>query len=87
LGQLKNHLKRRGYKQSIMKTSLSKADSNLSTKKNRNVKEPILSSHTITLQETASTPFVSIGHPSKKNPNSTTSFLRLPWLPSNNQTV
>jgi hypothetical protein len=23
----------------------------------------------------------------KKNPNSTTSFLRLPWLPSNNQTV
>jgi hypothetical protein len=43
-----------------MKTSLSKADSNLSTKKNGNVKEPILSSHTITLQETASTPFVSI---------------------------
>ena len=38
-----------------------------STKKNRNVKEPLLSSHTIPVWETASTPFV--GHPSKKIPN------------------
>jgi hypothetical protein len=32
LGQLKNHLKRRGYKQSIMKKSLDKAHSNSSGK-------------------------------------------------------
>jgi hypothetical protein len=37
--------------------------------------------------ETASTPFVGIGHPSKKIPNCPKSFLSLPWLPSNNQTV
>ena len=37
-----------------------------STKKNRNVKEPIVSSHTTTVWETASTPFMSIGYPSTK---------------------
>ena len=37
-----------------------------STKKNRNVKEPLVSSHTIPVCETASTPFVSMGNPSKK---------------------
>ena len=58
-----------------------------STKKNRNVKEPLVSSHTIPVWETASTPFVGIGHPSKKIPNCPKSFLSLPWLPSNNQTV
>ena len=36
-----------------------------STKKNRNVKEPLVSSHTIPVWETALTPFVGIGHPSK----------------------
>jgi hypothetical protein len=46
-----------------------------------------VSSHTIPVWEKASTPFVSIGHQSKKNPNCTKSFLSLPWLPSNNQTV
>ena len=35
-----------------------------STKKNRNLKEPLVTSHTIPVCETASTPFVSIGHPS-----------------------
>jgi hypothetical protein len=30
---------------------------------------------------------VGIGHPSKKIPNCPKSFLSLPWLPSNNQTV
>jgi hypothetical protein len=58
-----------------------------STKKNRNVKEPLVSSHTIPVWETASTPFVGIGHPSKIIPNCPKSFLILPWLPSNNQTV
>ena len=57
-----------------------------STKKNRNVKEPLVSSHTILDWEAASTPFVGIGHPSKKIPNCPKSFLSLPWLPSNNQT-
>ena len=47
LGQLKNHLKRRGYKQSIIKKSFNKAHEISSTKKNRNVKEPLVSSHTI----------------------------------------
>ena len=36
-----------------------------STKKNRIVKEPLASSHTIPVWETALTPFVGIGHPSK----------------------
>jgi hypothetical protein len=58
-----------------------------STKKNRNVKEPLVSSHTIPVCETASTPFVGIGHSSKKFTNCPKSFLSLPWLPSNNQTV
>jgi hypothetical protein len=40
-----------------------------STKKNRNVKESLVSSHTIPVCETTSTPFVGIGHPSKKIPN------------------
>jgi hypothetical protein len=57
------------------------------TKKNGNVKEPLVSSHTIPVWETASTPFVGIGHPSKKNSNCPKSFLSLPWLPLNNQTV
>jgi hypothetical protein len=59
----------------------------LSTKKNRNVKEPLVSSHTISVWETGSTPFVSIGHASKKIQNCPKSFLTLPWLPSNNQAV
>jgi hypothetical protein len=46
-----------------------------STKTNRNVKEPLVSSNTIPVWETASTPFCP------------RSFLNLPWLPSNNQTV
>ena len=58
-----------------------------STKKNRNVKEPLVSSYTIPVWETASTPFLGIGHPSKKIPNCPKSFLSLPWLPSNNETV
>jgi hypothetical protein len=58
-----------------------------STKKNRNVKEPLVSSHTIPVWETASTPFVGIGHLLKKIPNCPKSFLSLHWLPSNNQTV
>ena len=48
-----------------------------STKKNRNVKEPLVSSHTIPVWETASKPFVGIGHPSKKIPNCPMSFLSL----------
>ena len=51
-----------------------------STKKNRNVKEPLVSSHIIPVWETASTPFVGIEH-------SKLSFLSLSWLPSNSQTV
>jgi hypothetical protein len=86
LGQLKNNLKRRGYKQSIIKKSFYKAVY-FSKKKNRNVKEPLVSSHTIPVYETASTPFVGIGHPSKNIPNCPKSFLILQWLPSNNQTV
>jgi hypothetical protein len=50
-----------------------------STKKNRNVKEPLVSSHTIPVGETGSTPFVSIEHASKKIPNCPKSFLTLPW--------
>ena len=49
-----------------------------STKKNGNVKEPIVSSHTIPVWETASTPFLGIGHPSKKIPNIVQS---LSWSP------
>ena len=49
LGQLTNHLKRRGYKESIIKKSFSKAHNigavYFSTKKNINVKEPFVSSH------------------------------------------
>jgi hypothetical protein len=46
-----------------------------------------VSSYTTPVWETASTLFVGIGHPSKKIPNCPKSFLGLPWLPSNNQTV
>jgi hypothetical protein len=46
-----------------------------------------VSSHTIPVWETASTPFVGIGHPSKKIPSCPKSFLSLPWLPSNTKTV
>jgi peptide-methionine (R)-S-oxide reductase len=51
LGQLKNNLKRRGYKQNIIKKSLTKLITSpgaayFSTKKNRNVKEPLVSSYT-----------------------------------------
>jgi len=52
LGQLKNNLKRRGYKQSIIKKSFNKAQnisrsSLLQYKDKQNVKEPHVSSHTI----------------------------------------
>ena len=46
-----------------------------------------MSSRTIPVWESASTPFVGIGHPSKRIPNCPKSFLSLPWLPSNNHTV
>ena len=92
LGQLKNNLKKGVTNKILSRKVLTKLITSpgaayFSTKKNRNVKEPLVSSHTIPVYETASTPFVGIGHPSKKIPNCPKSFLSLPWLPSNNQTV
>ena len=92
LSQLKNHLKKRGYKQSIGKKSLNKAHSNsrgslFQYKENQKCKRThcVLTYHHCLRNSfnTIREHWASV----EKNPNSTTSFLRLPWLPSNNQTV
>jgi hypothetical protein len=92
LSQLKNHLKKRGYKQSIGKKSLNKAHSNsrgslFQYKEKQKCKRThcVLTYHHCLRNSfnTICEHWASV----EKNPNSTTSFLRLPWLPSNNQTV
>jgi peptide-methionine (R)-S-oxide reductase len=92
LGQLTNNLKRRGYKQNIIKKSFNKAN-NISRSSLLQYKEK---------QKCKRTPCVLIYHPCLRNsfntirghwtsiekiPNCPKSFLSLPWLPSNNQTV
>jgi hypothetical protein len=93
LCQLKNHLKRRGYKQSIIKKSFNTAH-NISRSSLLQYKEK---------QKCKRTPCVLTYHPclrnsfntirehgksvEKKIQNCPKSFLSLPWLPSNNQTV
>ena len=72
LGQLKNHLKKKGVinkvvsRKVLAKFIITPGAAYFSTKKNRNVKEPLVSSHNIPVWEKASTPFVSIGHRRKK---------------------
>ena len=94
LGQLKNDLKRRGYKQSIIKKSFNKyhsisRNSLLQYKEKQICKRTpcVLTYHSFLRNSFMNGVFVSIGHPSKKIPSCPKSFLSLPWLPSNNQTV
>ena len=73
LGQLKNHLKRKGYQQSIIKKGFSKPH-NISRSSLPQYKEKQKCKITPCV---LTTPFVSIGHSSKKIPNCPKSFLSL----------
>jgi peptide-methionine (R)-S-oxide reductase len=92
LGQLKNNLKRRVYKQSIIKKSFNKANSIsrsslLQYKENQKCKRtPCVLTYHPCLRNSFNT---IRGHWAsvKKIPNYPKSFLSLPSLPSNNQTV
>jgi hypothetical protein len=81
LGQLKNNLKRRVLEHTSVDSTPSDKELEVSRKEMvvLDISWVNLMEGCIPVWETASTPFVGIGHTSKKIPNCPKSFLSLPW--------